>query len=371
MTGQDAGQAPAAPQAAPQQTPAVAPVAPPATPAPAQPAEPQVDPDIMARLQALRGSEQAQEPPAAAAQTDGSEPQESAGQSPDGSVTDDPWGQPKLPRPKSITERLHRKATRAELEAQQLRERLQQLEQQTQEFTLRQQEQDRKFEELWAKGDVDGALQVKGLGKYADISQRYLQSQGALPPKDPEVERLKQELQQERQARLEREQQEAQRQAQQRQQQEYQQLVRDTQEELSGLGLPGAKELAEVPGFADAVIKVVLQSEENVSLQEAASLVRSNYRGIWEALDKAFGGTRSASVNPTTASQQPVPGGATQVVPPTQPGVQAGNPQRSTAPAVIPQTAAADTTSPRPDETDDQARQRIRAQIEAMMAQGE
>src|SRR5690606_37043579 len=98
MSGQD-GQASAAPQAAPQQTPAAAPVAPPATPAPAQPAEPQVDPDIMARLQALRGSEQPQEPPAAAAQTDGSEPQESAGQSPDGSVTDDPWGQPKLPRP--------------------------------------------------------------------------------------------------------------------------------------------------------------------------------------------------------------------------------------------------------------------------------
>ena len=265
----------------------------------------------------------------------------------------DPWEAAKaeIPKPRiqSAHDRIIAKQV-AQLEAQKrapLEQQLTQTQQQLQEYQAQQQLQASKFTELLNKGDIDGALKVRGLDvNFEQLQRKLLESQGMLNPEHSRIAELERQLK-ERDDREQKAQAEArQRWEQQQRAEEWQQGVMSVKTDIAAQSLPGAKELAEAPGFAETVLRTMSENL-GLTLPQATAMVRDRYFAMVQGIIPAFANQLSS----TPASAQP---GRPPAGPPGMPG--ASNSQPAAAP-------------PEAQQTPEQRRRAIIAQAVSLMGQ--
>lgn len=221
----------------------------------------------------------------------------------------DPW-EPKLPqvKPQNMRERLA--AAQAKREAAQqnstLQAQFEQLQSRLTEVTGAEQRAMTEFQAHLDRGDVEGALKVKGLPvSFEDLQRAKLRSIGALSdaPKDPRVDAMEAKLRAYEEAEQKRAETARQRQEQAAQQREWQEGVAQVKAEIEALELPGAKELTNLHGFNDSVLAIMMKNPE-ASVEQAAAVVRRDYHALFTNLSAVFGQPPPAALAPQQAAPQ-------------------------------------------------------------------
>lgn len=140
------------------------------------------------------------------------------------------------------------------------------------------------------KGDVEGALKVKGLPvSFEDLQRAKLKAMGAISdtPKDPRVDAMEAELRALKEEKQKQQDAIRQRQEQAAQQREWQEGVAQVKAEIEALELPGAKHLTGLHGFNDSVLAIMMKNPE-ASIEQAAAVVRRDYQALYTNLREAF-----------------------------------------------------------------------------------
>lgn len=211
------------------------------------------------------------------------------------------WPDP--PKAKSKRERLLEKYAREQEQAK-VAPIQQQLEQQRAEFQQQQaafQAQQAKLQQALQSGDLDSYLKQVGGVTVEEYTRRKLMEAGQ---RDPETEKIRQELEQFKQAEAQRQQQAYQYQQQQAQAAQRNQEITELREELAKSGLPGIDKLAGLDGFTESVYKGIV--EDGLEWLDAAAQVRHRYMEAHRQLNDAFGSP--APSGDKTATNPPQPG---------------------------------------------------------------
>ncbi len=240
-------------------------------------------------------------------------------------------------RPTSVKERflLSESNRNAAASAQQIEQYYQQQLAQTQQQLNEQRAFRERFESLRSAGKHDEAIQLLGVKSFADLQQEVLRAKGALPPRDPAVEAMKEELAQFKRERAEA-QAASQRMAQQAQaERERLEVIQLAQAELKkATDYEHLPQLAEIPGAAEMLVDSY-RANPQADVDAHFSLLHHRFRGFYDSLHAIFGGAQPAplAANPASPPAQAV----SPVSPPAQPGAAAVKPT-----TVLPQLAAAD-----------------------------
>lgn len=199
---------------------------------------------------------------------------------------------PKLPEPRPAPQiRSARERILAKQAAAAERQRVQPVEQQAKAYQEQlvaiQAEQARieqQAKDAIAKGDVNTALKLRGLGTFEEVQRRYLESKGAIAPVSPELAEKLKKVDEWEATQKQKEQKEAELRARQEAQQDYQAFRKEVETDLTSHKIAGLSKFTGVGGFVDQLTEAMAADPE-LTLEQAVADTIPQYRGFLEQLD--------------------------------------------------------------------------------------
>lgn len=265
-------------------------------------------------------------PPAETPPAEGEKPKDPAGAD-EGAEEKKEWPEAEPPKPKSMRERLIERAARQAEQAKlsPLQQQLQQQQEQLQREQTAFQQQQQELQQAIKKGDLDAYLKRTAGLTVEEYTRQKLMDAGQ---RDPEVERMRAELEQLKTSAAQRQQEQLQQQQELAQQQQQQQELQELRDDLATTGLPGIDKLVKLEGFTETVYRGIV--ENKLDWLDAATQTRQHYIQARDQLNEALGHPPSPS-GAETASKSHQSGVVTET-----------NREPSGPPTSLPQSAASE-----------------------------